>query len=76
MAIKSIFADIEEKKKAIENLSIEQLEQEMKTGDALLLDIREIQERVDLGTIPGSVHHPCARFAWDVRRACKAPCSG
>ena len=26
--------------------------------DLLLLDIREIQERVDLGTIPGSVHVP------------------
>jgi len=58
MAIKNIFADIEEKKKHIENLSIEDLESEMADDDLLLLDIREIQECVDLGTIPGAKHVP------------------
>ena len=43
----------------IENLSIEALREEMAANDDLLLvDLREIQERVDLGSIPGSVHVP------------------
>jgi rhodanese-related sulfurtransferase len=59
MAIKNIFADLEQKKAGIENLSIEALIEELKTkNDLLLLDLREIQERVDLGTIPGSTHVP------------------
>ena len=59
MAIKNIFADLEEMKKGIENLSIETLIAEKAANeDLLLLDLREIQERVDLGTIPGSIHVP------------------
>ena len=43
----------------LENLSIEQLKAEMEENpDLLLLDIREIQERVLLGTIPGSKNVP------------------
>ena len=59
MAIKNIFAEVEEKKKQIENLSIEQLAGELLDNpDLLLLDLRELQERVDLGTIPGAKHVP------------------
>jgi rhodanese-related sulfurtransferase len=59
MAIKNIFAEVEEKKKQIENLSIEQLAGELLDNpDMLLLDLRELQERVDLGTIPGAKHVP------------------
>lgn len=59
MAIKNVFADIEEKKRNIENLSVDDLARELEDNeDLLLLDIRELQERVDLGTIPGSVHAP------------------
>lgn len=59
MAIRNIFADVEEKKKRIENLSVEDLVQEMEQGAVdLLVDLRELQERVDLGTIPGSRHVP------------------
>lgn len=59
MAIKNIFADVEEKKKLIENLSIDDLTNELANNDdLLLLDIRELQERVDLGTVPGSKHVP------------------
>jgi rhodanese-related sulfurtransferase len=59
MAIKNIFADVQEKKKFIENLSIDALEAELAESSAtVLLDIRELQERVDLGTIPGSLHVP------------------
>lgn len=59
MAIKNIFAELEKKKAEIENLSIDDLLAEKQTNaDLLLVDLREIQECVDLGTIPGSTHVP------------------
>jgi rhodanese-related sulfurtransferase len=59
MAIRNIFADVEEKKKRIENLSVEALVGELQRDAVdLLVDLRELQERVDLGTIPGSKHVP------------------
>jgi rhodanese-related sulfurtransferase len=57
--IKNVFETIQREKANIENLSVEELKQALADDpDLLLLDIREIQERVDLGTIPGSVHVP------------------
>ena len=59
MAIKNIFESLQQAKQRIENLSVEQLKAEREANpDLLLLDIREIQEWVDLGTIPGSKHAP------------------
>jgi rhodanese-related sulfurtransferase/catechol 2,3-dioxygenase-like lactoylglutathione lyase family enzyme len=59
MAIKPIFGVVDELKAQLENLSIEALKREMQERDDLLLvDIREIQETIDLGTIPGAVHAP------------------
>ena len=59
MAIKNIFETVEQQKADIDNLSVAQLKTEQANNpDLLLLDIREIQERVDLGTIPGSTHVP------------------
>lgn len=59
MPISSIFQAVEQAKARIENLSVEALDREMASNqDLLLVDIREIQERVDLGTIPGAVHVP------------------
>jgi rhodanese-related sulfurtransferase len=59
MPIKNIFAELNEKKADIENLSIDDLVGEIEKDDSLLLlDLRELQERVDLGTIPGSKHVP------------------
>ncbi len=58
MAIKEIFAVVEAVKAQIENLSVAQLKTELDDPNLLLADIREIQERVDLGTIPGSKHVP------------------
>ena len=59
MAIKSIFEDIEAAKGQIENLSVEQLQKEMGgVDDLFLVDLRELQERVQLGTIEGSRHVP------------------
>ena len=60
MAIKNVFADTTTLKAKIENLSVDELQQEMTANpDLLLVDLREIQEVVDLGTIPGA--HNVAR---------------
>ncbi|MEZ5559415.1 MAG: rhodanese-like domain-containing protein [Pseudomonadales bacterium] len=59
MPIRSIFTAVEEARGSIENLSVDQLKAELERDPQLLvLDIRELQERVDLGTIPGSQHVP------------------
>ena len=59
MAIKNVFKEVGELKSQIENLDVEALKGEMANNpDLLLIDLREIQERVDLGTIPGSKHVP------------------
>ena len=58
MAIRKIFEIVEDVKREIENLTIEELKAELDDPGLLLADIREIQERVDLGTIPGSKHVP------------------
>jgi len=57
--IKNIFEAVNAEKAHIENLSVDQLKAELDANpDLLLLDIRELQERVDLGTIPGAKHVP------------------
>ena len=58
MPIKKIFALVEEVKAEIENLSVAALKRELDAPDVLVADIRELQERVDLGTIPGAKHVP------------------
>ena len=50
---------VEDVKKELENLSLEDLDRELTDReDLLLLDIREIQEYVDLGTIPSAINAP------------------
>jgi rhodanese-related sulfurtransferase len=57
--IKRIWDEIERLEPTLENLGIEDLKQELAdTRDLLLVDIREIQERVLRGAIPGSKHVP------------------
>ena len=59
MAIQSINNIIKFQKGQIENLSVTDLNEERKNNpNILLLDIREIQERIELGSIPGSTHVP------------------
>ena len=61
MAIRNIFAVVDETKATVENLSVADLKRELAAlaaPGALLADIRELQERVDLGTIPGARHVP------------------
>lgn len=45
-------------KQRIENLPVEQVEQELKDHDVVLVDIRESDERKATGEIPGAVHAP------------------
>ena len=59
MPIKDIFKETTEMKKDIENLSVDDLKKEMQENDeVVILDLREIQELIDLGTIPGAIHCP------------------
>ena len=59
MPIRGIFHDLEQRKQGIENLDVERVKQELASGqDVLLVDLREIQERVDLGALPKSKHVP------------------
>ena len=58
MAIRPISEAVNAAKEHLENLSIEELKAEMaENPDLLVVDIREIQERVDSGTIPGRCTH-------------------
>ncbi len=59
MAIKNVFEETNALKARIENLSVDDLKAEISAGDdPLLIDLREIQEVVDLGTIPGAKNVP------------------
>ncbi len=61
MAIKNVFADTEALKANISNFSVDDLraqEAAIASGDTLLIDLREIQELLELGTIPGAKHVP------------------
>jgi rhodanese-related sulfurtransferase len=45
-------------KSHIQNLSAEDVRAELESGDAVLIDIRESEELVASGSIPGAVHAP------------------
>ena len=45
-------------KAQIENLTAEQVQQELSSGNATLIDIRESEELLQTGKIKGSVHAP------------------
>jgi rhodanese-related sulfurtransferase len=49
---------IAEAKGRIENLTPEQVANEIKGGDVTLIDIREGEDRIENGAIPTSVHAP------------------
>jgi rhodanese-related sulfurtransferase len=49
---------VAEAKRRIENLTPDQLAAELNRGDALLVDLREAEERSVKGAIPGAVHAP------------------
>jgi rhodanese-related sulfurtransferase len=45
-------------KAEIDNLSVDQVAQEMERGDVLIVDLRESEELAQNGRIPGAVHAP------------------
>jgi rhodanese-related sulfurtransferase len=55
---KTVGQMVEEAKRRIENLSVEQLEAELARGSVQVVDIRDVRERRKLGFIPGSQHVP------------------
>lgn len=59
MAIRNVFEHVKQLSAEIDNLDVDDLKREMDADkEILLLDLREIQEWVDRGTIPGAVHVP------------------
>ena len=58
MAIKAVGTLVAEAKHGIENLKVDELKAELEDPNVLVVDIREMQECVDWGTIPGSRHVP------------------
>jgi len=59
MSIKNVFEETTALKAQIEYLSVDELQAEQAGDkDVLVLDLREIQEVVDLGTIPGAKNVP------------------
>jgi len=49
---------VDEAKQRIENLSVEQVREEMDSESAVIVDIRDIRELLQKGKIPGAVHAP------------------
>lgn len=59
MTIRNVFDHVNEVASTIENLDVDDVKRELAgDDDVLLVDIREIQELVDKGTIPGAKHAP------------------
>ena len=56
---KTIDQMVQEAKTRVQNLSLEQLQAERESGQAVqVVDIRDIRERKKLGWIPGALHVP------------------
>lgn len=49
---------VSEAKERVQNLTPEQVSAELQQGNALLIDLRESNEREENGVIPGAVHAP------------------
>ena len=49
---------VDEAKTRIENLTVDQVAAELEAGTAVVLDIRDIRELLEKGSIPGAVHTP------------------
>lgn len=58
MARRTLTDLITEAKRSIEELTVEQLQQEIEAGDVTVVDIRDVRERWDKGTIPGAKSMP------------------
>ena len=45
-------------KQRVENLTVDQVTRELESGETLLVDLREPEERAQHGSIPGAIHAP------------------
>ena len=55
---KSASEMVAEAKAQVENLTVDEAKQELESGNAVLVDLREPGEREQHGAIPGAVHAP------------------
>ena len=51
-------------KDGIENLSVDAVQRELASGQALLIDVRESEERIEQGFIAGDLHLPRGMLEW------------
>ena len=58
MEARTAMSMVKEAKERIENLTAAQVAGELERGGAVLIDLRETEERVAHGAIPGAVHAP------------------
>lgn len=58
MTRKNIHDVVAEARAEIEELTVAELQAEMEAGDCMVIDIRDIRERLKLGVIPGAVSAP------------------
>ncbi len=58
MARRTLTELVTEAKNSIEELSVEQLQEEIEAGDVTVVDIRDVRERWDKGAIPGAKSMP------------------
>lgn len=58
MARRTVHDMVNEAKAEIEELTVEELQAELAAGSCTVVDIRDIRERVEQGSIPGAVSHP------------------
>ncbi|MBX3243819.1 MAG: rhodanese-like domain-containing protein [Acidobacteria bacterium] len=58
MSQRSALDLVKEAKEQIENLTPEQVKEELSSGDVVIIDIRESEELAENGKIAGSVHAP------------------
>lgn len=56
MATKKALDLVAQAKSEIDNLSVDQVKQELAEGKAVLIDVRDQEERVQNGAIPGATH--------------------
>ena len=58
MARRKLMDMVNEAKAEIEELSVDQLRAELDAGSCTVVDIRDIRERIEKGSIPGAVSNP------------------
>lgn len=58
MTRKNIHDVVAEARAEIEELTVAELQAEMEAGDVMIIDIRDMRERLKLGVIPGAVSAP------------------